>query len=247
MNNFSVSDSDLRGLIRRAELYPIILRRKVEEDIVLLVNSRLQPSDAQWESFCQANALDRSDTESMQSWLCEHGMEERDLCIKLLLNDSLRVFMEQRYGPGLEEYFLQRKNDLDTVIYSLLRVRDAGLARELWISLEEGEVTFADVALNYSDGPESQTKGVIGPLPLGKIEPAIAERLRSLRVGDIRPPERVGEWHVMLRLESLNPSQLDTSTRQRLLQEQFDVWIKNRVHAILAGETPEPLHYDLEV
>ena len=121
------------------------------------------------------------------------------------------------------------------------------MARELWISLAEGEVSFADIAFNYSDGPESKTKGVIGPLPLGSIEPAIAERLRLLRVGDIRPPERVGEWHVMLRLESFNPSQLDSSMRLRLLQEQFDVWIKNRVHAILAGETPEPLHYDPEV
>ena len=247
MNNFPVCDSDLRGLIRRSELHPIIMRRKVEEDIVLLVNPSLQLSDSQWDSFCEANSLDRSDSNYLQTWLSEHGNDERDLRLKLLLNDSLRLFMEQRYGPGLEEYFLQRKNDLDTVIYSLLRVRDAGLARELWISLAEGEVSFADIAFNYSDGPESKTKGVIGPLPLGSIEPAIAERLRLLRVGDIRPPERVGEWHVMLRLESFNPSQLDSSMRLRLLQEQFDVWIKNRVHAILAGETPEPLHYDPEV
>ena len=62
----------------------------------------------------------------------------------------------------VEEQFL-RKNDLDTVIYSLLRVKSPGLARELWISLSEGEVTFAELASRFSDGPEAQTKGVIGP------------------------------------------------------------------------------------
>ena len=50
--------------------------------------------------------------------------------------------MEQRYGPGIEDRFLECKNDLDIVIYSLLRVKDPGLAREIWISLSEGEVTF---------------------------------------------------------------------------------------------------------
>ena len=123
-------------------------------------------------------------------------------------------------------------------------MRDVGLARELWISLSEGEVTFAELASRYSDGPEAQTKGVIGPRPLGSIQPAIAERLRSLRAGQLRPPEALGEWHVLLRLESLTPARLDQHTRWRLLDEQFETWISQRVDAILAGETIDPLHFD---
>ena len=138
------------------------------------------------------------------------------------------------------------KNSLDTVIY-FLRVKDAGLARELWISLGEGEVTFAELASRYSDGPESQTKGVIGPLPLGSIEPVLAQRLRSLRVGQLRPPEVLGNWYVLLRLEGLKPARLDQSIRKRLLDEQFEVWISQRVDAILSGYTPEPLHFDYDV
>ena len=33
-------------------------------------------------------------------------------------------FLEQRFGPGLEEHFLSSKGGHDQVIYSLLRVRD---------------------------------------------------------------------------------------------------------------------------
>ena len=114
MNNFSVSDSDLRGLIRRAELYQLFSDAKLRK-ILFFGKFTPQPSDAQWESFCQANALDRSDRSPCNLGL-QQGMEERDLCIKLLLNDSLQVFMEQRYGPGLSIF---NENDLDTVIYSL--------------------------------------------------------------------------------------------------------------------------------
>ena len=113
-------------------------------------------------------------------------MGKNDLCLDLILDQSLKLLWS-RIWPGIEDRFLECKNDLDIVIYSLLRVKDPGLAREIWISLSEGEVTFADVAAVYSDGPEAKTKGVIGPLALGRIEPLVAERLRS-RVGDLRPP-----------------------------------------------------------
>ena len=246
MTSMYLLDSEIRALVRRADLTPVLLRRKIEEDIVSIVNPSLEPSDSQWDEFYKKNSLEPDDSQSLNSWLNRRGWEKNDLCLDLILDQSLKLFMEQRYGPGIEDRFLECKNDLDIVIYSLLRVKDPGLAREIWISLSEGEVTFADVAAVYSDGPEAKTKGVIGPLALGRIEPLVAERLRSLRVGDLRPPEALGDWHVLLRLESLQPSQLDTQTRQRLLQEQFDVWIKKRVDVILSGETPEPIHYDLE-
>ena len=80
-----------------------------------------------------------------------------DLCIHLLRPSSLHRFKEQRYGPGVEQ-FLVRKNDLDTVIYSLFELKVAGLARELWISLSEGEVTFAELASRFSDGQRLRPK-----------------------------------------------------------------------------------------
>ena len=118
------------------------------------------------------------------------------------------------------------------------------MARELWIQLAEGEKSFADVASLYSDGPESITKGVIGPVRLASIEPLLAKRLRVMRVGEITPPERMGSWSVVLRLEQISPSRLNEGTRAQLLQEQLDSWISTRVDAILAGATPDPLHFE---
>lgn len=244
LRHWSLPDPALRSLIRRCELVPALLRRQVEEQIVALVVPDLEPSEELWAAFRQQHHLDESDDAALDVWRQQRGWDHRDLCLHLLRPMALQRFKEQRYGPGVEELFLAKKNELDSVIYSLLRVRDAGLARELWISLSEGEVAFAELASRYSDGPESQTKGVIGPLPLGSIEPVVAERLRSLRVGQLRPPEALGGWHVLLRLESLTPARLDQPIRQKLLNEQFETWISQRVDAILAGETPDPLHFD---
>ncbi|QNI46833.1 peptidylprolyl isomerase [Synechococcus sp. A15-60] len=244
LSHWSLPDPELRSLIRRCELVPALLRRQVEEEIVALVVPNLEPSEELWTAFHKQHNFENANDAALEEWLEQRGWDHRDLCLHLLRPTVLERFKEQRYGPGVEELFLAKKNELDSVIYSLLRVKDTGLARELWISLSEGEVAFAELAARYSDGPEAQTKGVIGPRPLGSIEPAIAERLRSLRAGQLRPPEALGEWHVLLRLESLNPARLDQPTRQKLLQEQFELWISQRVDAILAGEVPDPLHFD---
>ena len=75
------------------------------------------------------------------------------------------------------------------MIYSLLRVKDAGLARELWIRLEEGEITFAEAASTYSEGPESYRKGVMGPMEIGSLQPqTLQDLLRGLRPGEICSP-----------------------------------------------------------
>jgi len=246
LRHWSLREPELRSLIRRCELAPALLRRQIEEQIVGLVVPDLEPSEEQWRDFHKQQHLDDSEVNALEEWLQRRGWVRRDLCLHLLRSTALQRFKQQRYGAGVEELFLTKKNELDTVIYSLLRVKDAGLARELWISLSEGEVTFAELAQRHSDGPESQTKGVIGPLSLGSIEPALADRLRSLRVGQLRPPELLGTWHVLLRLESLTPARLDQTVRDKLMSEQFEAWISRRVDAILAGDIPDPLHFDTD-
>ena len=220
LGQWNLPELELRSLIRRCELVPALLRRQIEEEITALVEPNLQPSDELWASFRQKHHL-QDNSADLESWLQKRGWSERDLRLHLLLPSALHRFQEQRYGPGVEEQFLLRKNDLDTVIYSLLRVKSPGLARELWISLSEGEVTFAELASRFSDGPEAQTKGVIGPLSLGSIEPVLAKHLRSLRVGQLRRPVSVGQWHVLLRLENLTPARLDPSLETNCLKSSL--------------------------
>lgn len=234
----------VRELVSRCDLVKALLRRSIEEEIVALVQPDLQPDDLTWENFRKSHQLALGDEDAIDQWLKNRHWSLEDLCLDLLRQPALNRFMEQRYGPGVEEHFLDRKNDLDVVIYSLLRVRDPGVARELWIQLSEKEATFSELASRYSDGPEAQTKGVIGPLRLGNIESVLANRLRSMRAGELRAPELLGEWHVLLRLENITPARLDDTIRALLLQEQMDQWINERIDAILTGTPADPLHFD---
>ena len=232
----------LEQLLLRTELVKPLLRRSLEEEITLLVDLPADQLQTLQQDFLKAQGLDQE--EALTSWLEQRHWSQADLSLHLARPLALNSFAEQRFGPGVEDTFLQRKNDLDTVVYSLLRVGDPGLARELWIQLGEGEISFAEAASRHSDGPEATTKGVIGPLPLGQLQPELAERLRSMRQGDLRPPEPMGPWWVLLRLEQLTPARLDAAMRDRLLQEQLQTWLEGRVTAVIQGEHTDPLHYD---
>ena len=240
--NWLISTERLEELLRRTEAQRPLLRRALEEDIVAAVHLPHQQLTELKQQFREQHNL-QSD-EALQSWLDQRGWSADDLPLHLARPEALDRFARHRFDPGLEETFLQRKNELDTVIYSLLRVQDRGLAQELWIQLSEGEISFPEAAARYSDGPEAQTKGVIGPMPLGQLQPELADHLRTLRQGELREPITAGHWWVLLRLEQLTPAKLDEPMRQRLRQEQLNAWLEQRCDAILRGDTPEPLHYD---
>jgi parvulin-like peptidyl-prolyl isomerase len=232
-----ISGAELETLVRRMELMPQLLRRQQEDQIVDLV-----PFEEDWIAEQRSQVLVES---SLEQFLEGRGWTEADFDLHLRRQEALLRFARQRFGPGLEERFLEAQGGRDEVIYSLLRVRDPGLARELWIRLEEGEVSFAEAAQQFSEGPESHRKGVMGPMQIGVLQPQeLAQWLRALRPGEISAPRAIGEWQVLVRLEKLTPARFDDAMRQTLLQEELDRFLQQRVQQCLAGEPLEQLHYD---
>ena len=234
-----LNDDEMLALLRRMELTSALVKRHLEEDITRLVDLPTEWLEKAVTDFCGDQDQD--------SLLTEKGWTEADLQMHVLRPEALRRFAAQRFGPGLEDRFLGFKGGRDEVIYSLLRVRDPGLARELWIRLEEGEITFAEAAATFSEGPEAQRKGVMGPLEIGTLQPqTLQDLLRALRPGEICSPKLLGEWHVLLRLEQLTPARFDDMRRLRMQAEALDEFLTNRVARIMAGEAAqlEPLYYD---
>lgn len=235
--NHPLAGLELEPLLARMELLPALLQRVEEEAIAALV-----PRDEAWLEQARAQWLQDQDLEQA---LQQRHWQPADLDLHLWRPEALQRFARQRYGPGLEERFLAEKQGRDQVVYSLLRVREPGLARELWIRIEEGETSFTEAIAQFSQGPEALHKGVIGPMPIGALQPAVlADWLRQLKPGDVRPPQALGEWHVMLRLEQLTPARFDEQMCRTLLTESLQQLLQQRVQQRLAGESPEPLHFD---
>ena len=225
-------------LVLRLNLMPQLLLRQEEEKIIDLVNIDLSTLSEKRDQILAGMELG--------DFLAQHNWQQQDFNYHLARDESLQKFAKQRFGTALEELFLASKEQRDSVVYSLIRVRDPGLARELWIRLEEAEMTFNEAASAYGEGPEAIHNGVMGPVSIGSLQPALlGEMLRNLRPGQLMPPHILGEWHLLLRLEQLTPARFDQQMINQLLDEQLNKFLQQRVQSIINGLEPEPLVYDV--
>ncbi|MGB7565695.1 MAG: peptidylprolyl isomerase [Prochlorococcaceae cyanobacterium] len=185
-----------------------------------------------------------TDEEQLRVWLTRKGWEAEDLRYFATKTERVRRFALKRYGAEAEIRFLDRKLDLDQVTYSLLRVSDADLAEELYLQLREGEADFGGLVAAYSEGEEKATRGLIGPIAVTAGHPSLVERLRVGRPGQLWPPFAIGEVWVVVRLEERFPAQLDDTTRMAMVEELFQIWFKEQVMLLMAGEELMPLPRD---
>jgi parvulin-like peptidyl-prolyl isomerase len=224
---------DLWSALARHGLLIPLLRQSVIAAAVADVSLSEQESMESRQGWGAANRL--GSTEAVIQHLKSHGLQEADALWQAELPRRINRHCEEHFSHRAEQRFLARKNQLDQVIYSLLRVEDAALARELYLRIAEGEADFAELAAGYSQGPERSTRGVVGPVPILQAHPALAELLRTSRPGQLQPPLRIEQWWLVVRLESLRSASFDTEMRDRMARELFDEWVDEEVALLLAA------------
>ena len=120
-------------------------------------------------------------------------------------------------------------------MYSLIRTSERAKANELHLRIIEEEESFSDLASEYSEGIEQQVNGLIGPIELGRINPAIAERLRISNQGQLWDPFEEEGWWVLLRLEKLLPAKLDEAMKERIINDLHNSWLNEKVKEQLSN------------
>ena len=232
----TITAEEVLPLISGYQMLPQLLRELIIDQAIAKIELTPEETLAACTQFYQQQQIDSE--EAQQAWLRRFGMTQPQL--EALATRGLRIdrFKQATWGPKLESYFLTRKGQLDKVIYSLIRTQDLGIAQELYFRIHEGEQSFAELARDYSQGPEAQTDGLIGPVELSVPHPTLAQILSLSQPGQLAPPTRVGEWLVIVRLEKFMPAQLDDSMRRRLLNERFEAWLQEQLDQIESVSPP---------
>ena len=218
---------ELAPLLGRYQMLPKLAQEIIIDKAVESVVYKEEEQAQVYQQMCQQYQL--TDEEQLQKWLDKHGMTKEQLEALALRKLKIEKYKEQTWSDKVESYFLKRKSQLDKVVYSLIRTDKAELAQELYFRIQEGENTFQELAMEYSQGSEAQTGGLIGPVEVNAPHPRIAQVLSTCKPGQLIPPTRVGEWIVIIRLENLISAKLDDGMRQRMLDEMFRQWLSEQL------------------
>lgn len=214
-------------LLAGYKLIPQLLCELIIDRAISDIHCTPEEANQAYDEFYQEWRL--TDPEQRHNWLSHYGLALNHL--QQLATRKLRIekFKEVKWGRQIRSEFLQRKRDLDRVVYSLIRTKDIGLAVELYFRIQEGEQSFGELATQYSQGEESQTNGVLGPMEFGSLHTKFAQYLYTCPVGEVQTPIGFGDWQLIVRVEEVIPAQLDEATHQRFLNEKFEAWFKEQL------------------
>ena len=221
-----------RDLLKRFNLLAPLVQQMVTSEAI----ADVAVSDEQLED-ARLGLLQQRGHDGMDQWgelLDELGRSEEEVLDRLRYGIRRRSFMRERFAPKAEARFLERKNELDQVVYSLLRLENSFLARELYLQIESGESNFADLAKRYAEGPERNTNGIVGPVPLTQAHPSLVEKLRVAQPGVLLEPFRISDWWLVVRLERYSPATFTDEVSNQMCQEMFDAWLEQETSTILS-------------
>ena len=226
-----------RALLARFSL----LKPLVEQMVISEAIARVEVSQEELEQ-ARHRLLHQRGFDGMAQWselLETLGRSEDEVLERLRHSIRRRSFMRERFAPKAEARFLERKNELDQVVYSLLRLKNSFLARELYLQIESGESNFADLAKRYAEGPERNTNGIVGPVSLTQAHPVLVEKLRVAQPGVLLEPFRISDWWLVVRLERYSPASFTDEVSDHMCQEMFDLWVDEETAASLSQLAPE--------
>ena len=185
-------------------------------------------AEAPWSTESRQGAIDARESKWRASVDIDAlGLLDNEVPLKLAIAPGCQCWAEAHWGHRLESLFLQRKSDLDKASCRLLRVRDKGLALELFHRIKAGEDSFSALARRFSEGPEKAKDGLIPLQSLASLPFGLDKVLPKLEPGELMPPSRLGKYVAIVQLEVFKSACFDESSRNRLLAAELDRWLES--------------------
>tara|TARA_B100000401_G_C52760630_1_gene697976 strand:- start:500 stop:1327 length:828 start_codon:yes stop_codon:yes gene_type:complete len=231
IEDFEISINDIPKYLDRFNLLPNFIRAVIENKLT----SHIEPSSDEQVEY-QLNFLSRNNLKNkhqLSSWLDKNGLDDKRLSLLIYDNLKLEKFKNEKFDDLVDSEFLSKKNSLDKVMYSIIRVKTKLEAEEIYLKLEEQEESFSDLAAKYSEGVEKNFNGIIGPLEIGVLNPELSERLKISKKGQLWPPFNSQQWWVVMRLERFLPARLDDNMRTKLRENMYEEWIQKKIIKVL--------------
>ncbi len=163
--------------------------------------------------------------DALDGWRESRGLGLDQLERLVSFETRLQQATEKLWSGEVSSLFLEKRAEFDQVVMSVVRIDDADLATELFFQLQEGELSFPELVENYAQGLDRTNRGIVGPIRVQQLNPLLAKVVRRYRPGVLIPPLDIsGRVHLM-RVESLQPAQLDGPLQDQLLIRLRNQWL----------------------
>jgi parvulin-like peptidyl-prolyl isomerase len=167
------------------------------------------------------------------AWLQKHGLSLDDF-EELIYNNVISGKLAQHlFADKVEPFFVEHQLDYAGVVMYEVVLDDEDLAMELFYGIQEGEMSFYEVAHQYIQDMELRRKGGYrGIVHRRGMKPEISAAVFAATPPQILKPIVTSKGVNLIFVEELIQPQLDKTLAYKIGTDLFSEWLKQQTEQV---------------
>ena len=235
--SIEINDRDLIHEARVAGKIPELARGIIRRQIIRaqIAEAGIEPSTAELQQaadrFRLVNRLESA--EATNKWLQDHHLSVDDF-EEIVTQDLLSTKLAHHlFAHRVEQFFHQNLLDYSAATFYEVILEDRDLAMELFYSIQEGDLSFADVAQQYISDPEfSRRGGYVGTVGRKQLRPEISAAIFAASPPQLIKPIITAVGVHLIQVAEIIEPKLNEQLHHQILTELFEQWLRERMVAI---------------
>lgn len=212
------------------ELTEAIISRKIIENTALEVGIKVEPEELQKAADQFRLVYQLHSAEQTWGWLEKHSLSLDDfehIAYTTFVSGKLANHL---FADKVEPWFFEHQLDYVGVIMHEVILDDEDLAIELFYAIQEGEMSFYDVAHKYIEDLELRRQGGYkGILHRKDLKPEVSMAVFAAKPPQLIKPIMTSKGVHLIFVEELIQPHLDEKLHAIILSDLFAEWLKQQV------------------
>ena len=163
------------------------------------------------------------------NWLKLNNFKDHDWQMLIKRKFKWQKWCSQNFKDKIHKYYLDNLIKFNQYTYSLLRTSDECLAQELYLRIKENEESFSKIASLYSEGPEKENGGLVGPVSINSCHEKIRNIIENIEIHELVYPTKIDNQYVILRLEKVIKIELTNKLSREIALEIGDQYLYSEI------------------
>ncbi len=217
----------LPNLLEAITTRKIIVDTAVQEGIQIEIEELQQAAD----SLRLANKLIKA--EDTWAWLEKHYLSLDNFEEIAQINLLSAKLANHLFADQVEPFFYAHQLDYTAAVTYEVILDDEDLALEIFYALQEGEISFQEIARQYIENAETRRAGGYqGIRQRSDFRPEIASAIFAANPPQILKPIITPKGVHIIMVEEIIKPQLNEQMRLKIMGELFTNWLKKQVNTL---------------
>jgi len=167
------------------------------------------------------------------AWLQKHGLSLDDF-EELIYNNVISGKLAQHlFADKVEPFFVEHQLNYAGVVMYEVVLDDEDLAMELFYGIQEGEMSFYEVAHQYIQDTELRRKGGYrGIVSRKELKPEISAAVFAAKPPQVLKPIVTSSGVNLVFVEEIIQPQLDKTLAYKIGADLFSEWVKQQTEQV---------------